>query len=57
MAKGIIAVNLDDGDFLIGVAITDGKQDVMLFSDAGKAVRFSETEVRAMGRAAAGCVA
>ena len=54
MAKGIIAVNLDDGDFLIGVAITDGKQDVMLFSDAGKAVRFSETEVRAMGRAAAG---
>jgi DNA gyrase subunit A len=54
MAKGIIAVNLDDGDFLIGVAITDGKQDVMLFSDAGKAVRFSETEVRVMGRAAAG---
>ncbi len=54
MAKGIIAVNLDDGDYLIGVAITDGKQDVMLFSDAGKAVRFSEDEVRAMGRAAAG---
>jgi len=54
MAKGIIAVNLDDGDYLIGVAITDGKQDIMLFSDAGKAVRFSETEVRAMGRAAAG---
>jgi DNA gyrase subunit A len=54
MAKGIIAVNLDDGDYLIGVAITDGKQDVMLFSDAGKAVRFSEGEVRAMGRAAAG---
>ncbi|MGH8744669.1 MAG: DNA gyrase subunit A, partial [Burkholderiales bacterium] len=37
MAKGIIAVNLDDGDHLIGVALTDGKQDVMLFSDAGKA--------------------
>jgi DNA gyrase subunit A len=54
MAKGIIAVNLDDGDYLIGVAITDGKQDVMLFSDAGKAVRFSEGEVRVMGRAAAG---
>ena len=54
MAKGIIAVNLDDGDYLIGVAITDGKQDIMLFSDAGKAVRFSETEVRAMGRAAGG---
>jgi DNA gyrase subunit A len=54
MAKGIIAINLEDGDYLIGVALTDGKQDVMLFSDAGKAVRFSESEVRAMGRAAAG---
>jgi len=54
MSKGIIAVNLDDGDYLIGVAITDGKQDIMLFSDGGKAVRFSETEVRVMGRAAAG---
>ena len=42
MAKGIIAVNLDDGDYLIGVALTDGKQDVMLFSEAGKAVRFAE---------------
>ncbi len=54
MAKGIIAVKLDDGDYLIGVAITDGKQDIMLFSDAGKAVRFKESEVRVMGRAAAG---
>ena len=54
MAKGIIAVNLDDGDYLIGVAVTDGKQDIMLFSDAGKAVRFNEEEVRVMGRAAAG---
>ncbi len=54
MAKGIIAVNLDDGDYLIGVAVTDGKQDIMLFSDAGKAVRFNEDEVRVMGRAAAG---
>ena len=54
MAKGIIAVNLEDGDYLIGVALTDGKQDVMLFSDAGKAVRFAEGEVRAMGRNAAG---
>jgi len=54
MAKGIIAVNLDDGDYLIGVAVTDGKQDIMLFSDAGKAVRFKESEVRAMGRAASG---
>jgi len=54
MAKGIIAVNLDDGDHLIGVALTDGKQDVMLFSDAGKAVRFAEDEVREMGRNATG---
>ncbi|MBI4206109.1 MAG: DNA gyrase subunit A [Betaproteobacteria bacterium] len=54
MSKGIIAVNLDDGDYLIGVAITDGKRDIMLFSDGGKAVRFSESEVRAMGRTAAG---
>ncbi|HSD99964.1 MAG TPA: DNA gyrase subunit A [Burkholderiales bacterium] len=54
MAKGIIAVSLDDGDHLIGVALTDGKQDAMLFSDAGKAVRFAEDEVRPMGRTAAG---
>jgi len=54
MAKGIIAVNLDDGDHLIGVALTDGKQDAMLFSDAGKAVRFAEDEVRPMGRNAGG---
>ena len=54
MSKGIIAVSLEDGDYLIGVAITDGKRDVMLFSDAGKAVRFAESEVRAMGRNAAG---
>ncbi|ATE59344.1 DNA gyrase subunit A [Thauera sinica] len=51
---GIIAVNLDDGDHLIGVAITDGACDVMLFSDAGKAVRFAETDVRPMGRDARG---
>ncbi|OGA24876.1 MAG: DNA gyrase subunit A [Betaproteobacteria bacterium RIFCSPLOWO2_02_FULL_67_26] len=54
MAKGIIAVTLDDGDYLIGVSLTDGKQDVMLFSDEGKAVRFAEDEVRAMGRSAGG---
>ena len=54
MNKGIIAVTLEDGDFLIGVALTDGKQDIMLFSDAGKAVRFQESEVRVMGRNAAG---
>jgi DNA gyrase subunit A len=51
---GIIAVNLDEGDFLIGVAITDGNCDVMLFSDAGKAVRFAEDDVRPMGRTARG---
>jgi DNA gyrase subunit A len=48
--KGIIAIALDDGDYLIGVALTDGKHDVMLFSDEGKAVRFDENDVRAMGR-------
>ncbi|MDP2708235.1 MAG: DNA gyrase C-terminal beta-propeller domain-containing protein, partial [Burkholderiales bacterium] len=52
--SGIIAVSLDDGDYLIGVALTDGKQDIMLFSDAGKALRFGEDEVRVMGRNAAG---
>ena len=51
---GIIAVGLDDGDYLVGVAITDGKHDVMMFSDAGKAVRFSENDVRPMGRQARG---
>jgi DNA gyrase subunit A len=51
---GIIAVNLDDGDFLIGAALTDGKHDVMLFSDGGKAVRFHEEDVRPLGRAARG---
>ncbi|HYA21126.1 MAG TPA: DNA gyrase subunit A [Burkholderiales bacterium] len=54
MSKGIIAVNLDDGDYLVGAALTDGKQDIMLFSDGGKAMRFSEQEVRSMGRNAAG---
>ncbi len=51
---GIIAVDLDPGDYLIGAAITDGKHDVMLFSDAGKAVRFDENDVRPMGRQARG---
>jgi DNA gyrase subunit A len=51
---GIIAVGLDEGDYLIGVAITDGGCDVMLFSDAGKAVRFEEGDVRPMGRNARG---
>ncbi|MDT7836829.1 DNA gyrase subunit A [Aquabacterium sp. OR-4] len=51
---GIIAVDLDEGDHLIGAALTDGKHDVMLFSDSGKAVRFDEDDVRAMGRQARG---
>jgi DNA gyrase subunit A len=51
---GIIAVGLDDGDHLIGVAITNGQCDVMLFSDSGKAVRFAEDDVRPMGREARG---
>ncbi len=53
-ASGIIAIDLSDGDRLVGVALTDGRQELMLFSTSGKAVRFSETEVRAMGRAARG---
>src|SRR4029453_10808166 len=53
-AAGIIAVDLDDGDSLIGVALTDGKHDVMLFSSGGKAVRFDENDVRPMGRNAHG---
>jgi DNA gyrase subunit A len=52
--SGIIAVNLDEGDYLVGVALTDGSYDVMLFSSEGKAVRFAEDEVRPMGRQAAG---
>jgi DNA gyrase subunit A len=51
---GIIAVDLADGDRLIGVALTDGKHDIMLFSSGGKAVRFDENDVRPMGRNAHG---
>lgn len=51
---GIIAVDLDEGDYLIGAALTDGHHDVMLFSDGGKAVRFAEDDVRSMGRNARG---
>lgn len=54
MKRGIIACTLDEGDFLIGAAMTDGTHDVMLFSDSGKAVRFDENDVRAMGRNARG---
>ena len=51
---GIIAVALDDDDFLIGAEITNGTQDIVLVSDAGKAVWFDEEDVRAMGRTARG---
>jgi DNA gyrase subunit A len=54
MKRGIIAINLDEGDFLIGAAITDGQHDVMLFSDAGKAVRFDENDLRPIGRSGRG---
>jgi DNA gyrase subunit A len=53
-SSGIIAVDLRDGDKLVGVAVTDGQQDILLFSSAGKAVRFNEEKVRAMGRTACG---
>lgn len=53
-ASGIIAVDLKDGDKLVGVELTDGKQDVLLCSSSGKAICFSEDDVRAMGRSAGG---
>ncbi|MCL5050394.1 DNA topoisomerase (ATP-hydrolyzing) subunit A [Aliidiomarina maris] len=53
-SSGIIALNLADNDELIGVDITDGHQDILLFSDAGKVVRFQEDQVRSMGRTATG---
>jgi DNA gyrase subunit A len=52
--SGIIAVGLDEGDYLVGAALTDGAYDVMLFSSEGKAVRFEEGDVRPMGRQATG---
>jgi len=52
--SGIIAVGLEEGDYLIGAALTDGKYDVMLFSTEGKAIRFQEDDVRPMGRQATG---
>ena len=51
---GIIAVGLEEGDQLVGVDITDGKRDVMMFTTEGKAIRFAEDDVRPMGRNAAG---
>ncbi|GAA3958937.1 DNA gyrase subunit A [Allohahella marinimesophila] len=53
-SNGLIALALDDGDTLIGAAITDGEQDVMLFSSSGKVIRFKEGDVRPMGRTARG---
>ena len=53
-SSGLIAVNLRDDDELIGVDITDGSNEIMLFSAQGRVVRFSETAVRAMGRTATG---
>ncbi len=53
-SSGIIAIELRPGDELVGVELTDGGRDVMLFSSAGKAIRFSEADVRPMGRTACG---
>jgi DNA gyrase subunit A len=54
LQRGKIAISLDEGDALVGVALTNGKHDVMLFASNGKAVRFAEGEVRSMGRTATG---
>jgi DNA gyrase subunit A len=54
LSRGIIAIDLHEDEYLIGVAVTDGRQDLMLFTSAGKAVRFNESEVRSMGRTAHG---
>ncbi len=53
-SSGIIAIALNEGDYLVQADITDGQHDIMLFTNAGKAVRFPETKVRCMGRQAAG---
>ena len=53
-ASGIIAIDLRPGSRLVGVELTDGRQDVLLFSDAGKVIRFREDQVRPMGRSARG---
>jgi DNA gyrase subunit A len=54
LARGKIAINLDEGDSLVDVAITDGRRHVLLFSSNGKCARFAEDEVRSMGRTASG---
>ncbi|HKI62394.1 MAG TPA: DNA gyrase subunit A [Mariprofundaceae bacterium] len=53
-ANGIIAINIDADDDLIGVAVSDGNQDIMLSSSGGKAIRFAESDVRTMGRSTRG---
>jgi len=53
-SSGIIALDLVEGDQLVGVAVTDGRRDIMLFSSAGKVIRFNEENVRAMGRVSRG---
>ena len=53
-ASGIIALSLDEGDRLVGVALTDGRREVILSSSGGKSIRFNEEEVRPMGREATG---
>ncbi|MBL1319781.1 MAG: DNA gyrase subunit A [Methylophaga sp.] len=53
-ANGIIALDLKEGDQLVGVELTDGQSDIMLFNSAGKVIRFSETDVRSMGRVSRG---
>jgi len=54
LSRGIIAIDLRDDEYLVGVAVTDGERDMMLFSSAGKAVRFRENAVRSLGRTAHG---
>ncbi len=53
-SSGLIAIELEEGNHLIGAAITDGSRDVMLFGSGGKVIRFKESDVRAMGRTARG---
>jgi DNA gyrase subunit A len=53
-SSGIIAIDLRDDDYLVGVRLTDGARDIMLTADSGKAIRFKESDVRPMGRTAAG---
>ncbi|MCA7022560.1 MULTISPECIES: DNA gyrase subunit A [Stenotrophomonas] len=54
LARGKIAINLDEGDALVGVGLTDGERDILLFASNGKTVRFGEDRVRSMGRTATG---